>query len=168
MRLVETFGYPTLCALSIFTFSNPMWFENVSLSNYSVSFNLSFSYSSSPSVQMLSWRDRFSRSLGVSQSSWLSCHTFSKSVWFFSFSNSIVFQDYLTCLHKRLEKHLESRLSFKSSGSLRISFNLLLLWLEVLFYQAFDSVRRYNWTVFWLVLLPVLWSSLGINLSHFS
>ena len=91
VRFVEIFRCPTRCTFSIFTFSNTRGFENVSKSNCSVSSPLSFSCSSSPSNGMLSQRDWCSRSLGLSQSSWLSCHTYSKSVRFFSFSNSIVF-----------------------------------------------------------------------------
>ena len=48
---IETFGSPNLCALSIFTFSYPRWFENVSISNSSVSSYHLFSYSSSPSTR---------------------------------------------------------------------------------------------------------------------
>ena len=50
-----------------------------------------FRFRISPSIRMLSLRDRPSRSYSFSRSSWLSYHTFSNSVRFFSFSNSIIF-----------------------------------------------------------------------------
>ena len=93
--------------------SNPRWFKNVSMSNSCVSSHLLLSYPFSPSIHMLP-----SRSL----SSLLSSHTF-PSLFDFSLSRTQHFFQQLIFINV----WRSIRTCLKSSISLQISINLLLL-----------------------------------------
>ena len=74
LKLLDPLPY-----VRISPFFNPRYFENISISNPSASSHLSFTYSCSPSIRMLSWRDQSLRSLSFFEVS----NCLSYFVWYF-------------------------------------------------------------------------------------